>query len=841
MSRKPIKSLVAAACAAVLAAGCAPPAKTPAPEMAGENRNLAVDRGRTVEEEFQLMLSRKDVELYYKDSTAEIAVKDVQRGEMWYSNPQDRESDSLAAGQAGDLLASQVQLRYFKDESTMETMDSYRFSTTLVQHAFKVEDDTLRVTYQLGQNSFSMDYIPQVLSQKSMDKVLEALDEDEADEMKKRYEYYVLEDTDESLREQLIHDFPLIEQTPLYIRKNFPEYVGEQLYAMFQKAGYTRDDLLADNKANGIDKAIEEPVSITLSLVYALHDGGFTVTVPSADITGDDKTPVTDIALLPFFGCGGTKDQGRILVPDGSGSLIRFNNGKVTADGYEQKIYGRDLALSQQNQDAPSQPALLPVFGVGRNGSGFVASIDGGYASAYVMADVAGKTVSYNHVYGSFRVRAYDQVSMGGEGSSENMKYNFPTRRNAEDITITYLFTGGAELSDMANTYRDYLAKRGILKQKVGGKAALNLALTATVPEKKNVLGIQYEALGKTTGYRQAINILDELGIEGADVRLLDALDGGKYQKRADKASPLGLLGRRDDLRELEARCGSLYFNLNIQKADTAPKALAARALSKDVVKLYSYDPISRYYAYDKRHQALLSPWKFEKIAAAAAKRLSKSGVKSLAIEDIAYQANSDFNREAQAEPALSVEKSRSVLESLSKDFSLSVQYGGFHTLGIAEKIWNIPDTSSRFAVEDESVPFYQMVIHGYVPYCLPPVNDAADSREALLRSVEYGAELQYALVYQNVKKPVDTDDRFYNKLYTHYVEEIPVFYEESREVLSAVAGQCMVKRESVGAAAVAVTYESGAVVVVNYGSAALPYDNREVPGRSFALLNAAA
>ncbi len=826
---------------AALAVGCAPPVKITISEPAGGSRNLTVDRDRTVNEEFQLVLSREGYELYYRDSTAEIAVKDVKRGDMWYSNPQDRESDPLAAGQASDLLASQLQLRYFKNESTMETMDSYRFSTSLIQHAFRVEGDTLRVTYRLGQSSFSLDYIPQALSKKSMDKVLNALDDDEADEMKKRYEYYALEETDESLRGQLIHDFPLVEQTPLYIRKNFPEYVGEQLYAMFQKAGYTRDDLLADNKENGIDKVIEEPVSITLSLVYALIDGGFTVTVPSADITGDDKTPVTDIALLPFFGCGGTQDEGQLLVPDGSGALIRFNNGKVTADGYEQKIYCRDLALSQQNQDAPSQPALLPVFGIGRNGGGFVASIDGGYESAYVMAGVAGKAVSYNHVYGSFRVRAYDQVSMGGEGSSENMKYNFPVQRNAGDLTVAYLFTDGAELSDMADVYRSYLVERGVLTQKAEGKTALNLELTATVPEKKNFFGIQYEALGKTTGYQQAVDILNALGVEGADVRLLGALDGGKYQKRADKASPLGLLGRRDALRELESRCGRVYFNLNIQTADTAPKSMEARALSKDVAKLYSYDPISRYYEYNKRYQVLLSPWKFEEIAASAAIRLERGGVKALTVEDIAYQANSDFNRERQAEPAIAVAKSRAALESLAADFDLSVQYGGFHTLGIAEKIWNIPDTSSRFAVEDESVPFYQMVIHGYIPYCLPPVNDAADSREALLRSVEYGAELQYALVYRNVEKPVDNADRFYNKLYTHYVEEIPAFYAESRAVLSAVSNQCMVKRENVNANAVAITYENGAVVVVNYAPDALTYENREIPGRSFALLDAAA
>ena len=59
--------------------------------------------------------------------------------------------------------------------------------------------------------------------------------------------------------------------------------------------------------------------------------------------------------------------------------------------------------------------------------------------------------------------------------------------------------------------------------------------------------------------------------------------------------------------------------------------------------------------------------------------------------------------------------------------------------------------------------------------------------------------------------------------------------------MLSAVSNQCMVKRENVNANAVAITYENGAVVVVNYAPDALTYENREIPGRSFALLDAAA
>ena len=58
---------------AALAVGCAPPVKITISEPAGGSRNLTVDRDRTVNEEFQLVLSREGYELYYRDSTAEIA------------------------------------------------------------------------------------------------------------------------------------------------------------------------------------------------------------------------------------------------------------------------------------------------------------------------------------------------------------------------------------------------------------------------------------------------------------------------------------------------------------------------------------------------------------------------------------------------------------------------------------------------------------------------------------------------------------------------------------------------------------------------------------------------
>lgn len=49
-----------------------------------------------------------------------------------------------------------------------------------------------------------------------------------------------------------------------------------------------------------------------------------------------------DIDLLEYFGAAGPEEEGYMFVPDGSGALIMFNNGKVNAPAYIGYVYGED-------------------------------------------------------------------------------------------------------------------------------------------------------------------------------------------------------------------------------------------------------------------------------------------------------------------------------------------------------------------------------------------------------------------------------------------------------------------------------------------------------------------
>ena len=50
-------------------------------------------------------------------------------------------------------------------------------------------------------------------------------------------------------------------------------------------------------------------------------------------------------------------------MPDGSGAIIRFNNGKSANGSYQQYVYGRDSAIGMTAASGYYENALLPVFG----------------------------------------------------------------------------------------------------------------------------------------------------------------------------------------------------------------------------------------------------------------------------------------------------------------------------------------------------------------------------------------------------------------------------------------------------------------------------------------------
>ena len=126
------------------------------------------------------------------------------------------------------------------------------------------------------------------------------------------------------------------------LKEDVKDYKKEEITAYFLEAGYTAEDMEQDHLENGFEAANEKPwFNITVS--YYLDGDSFVVEMDPGAVEYDtDKYYLVDIDLLEYFGAAGPEDTGYLFVPDGSGALIRFNNGKVNAPAYIGYVYGED-------------------------------------------------------------------------------------------------------------------------------------------------------------------------------------------------------------------------------------------------------------------------------------------------------------------------------------------------------------------------------------------------------------------------------------------------------------------------------------------------------------------
>ena len=83
-------------------------------------------------------------------------------------------------------------------------------------------------------------------------------------------------------------------------------------------------------------------------MVYSVKNGRFTVCVKTKEIKETGTNRILKISVLPYFGAASANDSGYMIVPDGSGAIINFNNGKYNAAPYSKRFYGGDGSIQSK-------------------------------------------------------------------------------------------------------------------------------------------------------------------------------------------------------------------------------------------------------------------------------------------------------------------------------------------------------------------------------------------------------------------------------------------------------------------------------------------------------------
>ncbi|AOZ92653.1 DUF5696 domain-containing protein [Paenibacillus crassostreae] len=782
------------------------------------------------------IVQNDQLQLFIDDQTGAIAVLHKQNGEVWYSNDPKRDSDTLASGVNKDMLSSQLKLDYYNSLGQLSSINSYTDSAVHKQIHYELIHNGVKVTYQFGKAVKSVDDLPIMLSAARYEELSSKMDK--------------------TGQRALMIAYKKEKETSTYVR-NDTALQGLQLergLKAFEDIGYTEEDLIKDAQEHNLSQAKPEPRVFLASIEYMLDGDGLIVNIPVSDIQFPEEYPINSISALSFFGAGDMNEQGSILVPDGSGALIHFNNGKTKYPAYQQQVYGPDMTMETTEDANQEQKARLPVFGVIHEHSAVLGIIEQGASVATINADINGRLNSYNYVYPSFYVVNKGEVTLNANDQRRSIP-KFQEEPMKTDYTVRYVFLADEQASyqGMAQTYQQYLLENNGLPlqhdNQENADSTFYLQLIGSISKQNHFAGIPYDAIEPLTTFEQAqsmIKQLQERNIKQIGLKYSGWFNGDLDHKVPTKVSVDKVIGGSQGLRDFVAFTKeqgiSLFPDTALLIANSGDnfneKKEASRTLREVPATLYPIDLALNRRDRSKSPSYVISPRYVERYTQSMLNGLSGYETDGISLRDLADQLNSDYLKNNQIDRVESEKISVHALTTIREhNQNILANGGNAYAFPYLTNITNAPMTSSQFKIEDEEIPFYQMVLRGYIDYTGAPYNLSTytNEKQYILKTLEYGSGVYFEWIHEPNYKVKDTDHNdLYAVNYELWIDQAAEIYQGVNEFLKQVSHERIIWHEELEDGVFKTTYENGLYVIVNYNDTQVTADGNIIENEGY-------
>ncbi|MBQ8683450.1 MAG: hypothetical protein IJ518_02900 [Clostridia bacterium] len=570
-------------------------------------------------------------------------------------------------------------------------------------------------------------------------------------------------------------------------------------------------------------------LSLTVPVEVTLTADGLDVRVLTGSMKAENSDIfVENITVLPYFGAGKAEEDGYLLVPDGSGAIINFDNGKYSAETYASPVYGTEPTEAEEHlyADLSAHKITMPVFGIKNGTHACLAILEDGAELATVKANTGRQITGYANVYAQYGVYGKMLYSLA---DNETMIYE-KANPNLTDLAISYRFLTGAEAnySGMARTYRQYLQAKGALPQSAVSGETCYVTLHGAVTKKVSYLGIVVDSIVPLTTVEEVeatIRRLKELGVADVTVNYVDWNRQALRGNQVTKAAMPRKLGTLKELNALQAAGQTVYATfsnvLQHEKQDFFGRFTnLASVISGSELKLSRY-AVGLGRALEGKPYYLLTADRIDKRAAALTKTIDKNGLTHVGLTDMGSLLYNDYRS-----PTIKRNNTRGILtdalSALGKAAdSLLLDNPNQYALAYAADVVNIPVGSSRQSLLDETVPFRQIVLSGAVRYGTDMLN-FTDAGEGLLKALETGSMLHYEGFYRDTSVIKGTElAHLCNGSLSLFAETLAQQYTALSTAREAVAGSRLYAHEKLAENVYAAVYENGVRILVNYGETA--------------------
>ena len=805
-------------------------------------------------EETELTVENEYLLLHFDCTSTEIKLTDKRSGKTWYSNHPDTLSDAIAIGAIMERLQAQLIISYGEIGGIATEWNNHSLSVLNGNFDWELIDNGIRVRYTIGR--VQKEYIlPPAMYEERWDIFFEQMD---ADGRRAVRNYYRAIDIDklraDDNRSELIEKYPdIVNQRVFELRDGLQPHLLKDLEELFESVGYTMEDFYFDRENVGSDTDDDTPM-FNITLEYRLDGPDFVVTVPLEEIEYRREYPLLTVAVLPFFGSGGLSDEGFMLVPDGSGAIINFNNGKHNQAIYINSIYGYDYALKREALVLDNQ-AYFPVFGISNNNHSFICVLEDGHEGASVTADVSGRVHTFNFVHASFIVRNWDDVDISKAKVNARAFERFELSGSRQQ---RYIFADRDGYVGMAETYRNYLMKNNPWLSRTDEKELpFALGLVGAIDRRENVMGVAVTRPYPLTTYGQAAEIMESFtqnNINNLRVTMYGWFNGGVIHDAPTKFKLIRQMGGKKGFAYLldtaERINTDIFFETDFTFIFNTTNFNgfminrdAAKRLSRDKVILFPYcvcygersrGTYGRRYSYHLANQDYTV-----RAISSFYDNFTNAGASNITLSDFGRSLNSNFDVKKSFSRSDAAAMQQEQMAGLKDKGANLIIRGGFaHAAVHADFILDLPLESLDFNIVDESVPFYPMALRGIIPYTGEPLNLTRDHVHAVLKTVENGAGLQYLFMQATGESIQDTNyTRFFASDINRWRDRTFELYHRINSELGHTVNMFMTGHERVAPQATKTVYEDGTKVIVNYSFDQFEYEGIVIEARDFAVI----
>ncbi len=604
--------------------------------------------------------------------------------------------------------------------------------------------------------------------------------------------------------------------------------------------------------ADGVATYFEIP------LEYRLEDDKLVVSVPASGIKEYGNGYIHRIQLLRYMGAANNTEDGYIVVPNGSGSIINFNNGKTTAASYAQYIYDIDPMVANYTTIENTESAKLPIFGLCREDSSVLVTVEDGATSSVITAGISGSYNDYNYAYPTFVLRNIDNLKMFGNSTTDVYVMEPDMYDINMEVSYTFLTEDYKGYSGMANYYRERLIEEGVLTEITEQTdIPFYYDVIAGVKKTSHFLGVQYLQNFSMTDFDEAGEMAEKLAEQGITNQVMNLqgwFNGGYYHDTPDKIKVTWKLGGKSGLEKLNDTLaglgGKLYADVAVQQVTFADDHFNYSAESSRyygagyVASFGQVNPTtlrntSGLDYYETKYD-VLSPKFLPRYMGAFTKKIQKYDVDGVSLRDLGNYLSSDKKRTEiiNREEALDILLAQ--FEALdATDKNLMTNSANAYSFKYSDDIINAPIAHNSFPIVDANIPLYEMVIHGCIPYSTELLNfeDAEDMSETVLTLIESGASPHYVFTWEESSKMKDTGlNRYYATTFDIWSVEAVDIYNQVNDALKYVSNAQMVEHEILDNDVRKVTYSNGVIIYLNYGDEAQNVDGVEIPAMSYRL-----